>query len=106
ELVDLHDYLQAGVEFIVMARGQLLEDNKIQYFAGGELLLPLVRTRQPGDDRNDFEVIDKRFRVGVAYKLASWATILYEFRVVHQPQLIDQYQIQNNFGFQASYSVN
>jgi hypothetical protein len=51
-------------------------------------------------------VIDKRFRLGVAYRIASWATVLYEVRLVHQPQLVDEYQIQHNFGFKASYSVN
>lgn len=105
ELVDLHDYLQAGIELIVMARGELY-DKRIQYFAGGEFLLPLVRTKEPGDERNAFDVLDKRVRLGVAYKIASWATLVYEIRVVHQPQLIDQVQIQNNFGFKASYSVN
>jgi hypothetical protein len=105
ELVDLHDYWQAGFELIVMARGELL-DERIQYYAGGEFLLPVVRGKEPGDERNAFEVLDKRFRIGVAYKIASWATVVYEFRVVHQPQLIDEYQIQNNFGLKASYSVN
>lgn len=105
ELVDLHDYWQAGFELIAMARGELYE-KRIQYFAGGEFLLPIIREKEPGDDRNAFEVLDKRLRLGVAYKIASWATILYEVRLVHQPQLIDLVQVQNNFGFKASYSVN
>lgn len=105
ELVQLHDYQQVGLEFIVMARGEFY-DKRIQYFAGGEFLLPLVRSKEPGDDRTAFEVLDKRYRIGIAYRLASWATVLYEFRVVHQPQLIDDYQIQNYFGLKASYSVN
>jgi hypothetical protein len=105
ELVALEDYWQAGVELITMVRGELWE-KRIQYFAGGEFLLPVVRTRREGDDRSAFEVLDKRIRVGVALRLASWATILYEIRVVHQPQLLDEVQIQNNFGFKATYSVN
>lgn len=88
-----------------MARGEVY-DKRIQYFAGGEFLLPLIRDKEPGDDRNVFEVMDKRLRLGVAVKIFSWATLLYEIRVVHQPQLIDQVQIQNNFGLKASYSVN
>jgi hypothetical protein len=105
ELVELRNYWQLGVEAIVMARGEVY-DQRIQYFTGGEFLLPLVRTKEPGDDRRAWEVIDKRFRLGVAYKIASWATVLYEVRLVHQPQLVDEYQIQHNFGFKASYSVN
>jgi len=106
ELVELRDTWQAGLELIVMARGELLDEKRLQYYAGGEFLLPLVRDKEPGDDRGAFEMIDKRLRLGVAYKVASWATLLYEIRVVHQPQLVDDYQIQNNFGFKASYSVN
>jgi hypothetical protein len=106
ELVALRDYSQAGVELIVMARGELLDEKRLQYFAGGELLLPLIWTDIPGDDRGSFDLLDKRLRLGVAYKLASWATLLYEIRVVHQPQLVDEVQIQNNFGFKAGYSVN
>jgi hypothetical protein len=105
ELVQLRDYQQAGIEFIVMIRGELW-DKKVQYFTGGEFLLPLVRTREAGDDRSAWDVMDSRFRAGVAYKLAKWATVLYEFRVLHQPQLIDEVQIQNYFGIKASYSIN
>jgi hypothetical protein len=104
ELVELHDSLQAGLELIVMVRGEVWE-KRIQYYAGGEFLLPALRTKQEGDDRPAFEMIDKRLRVGVAFRIASWATVLYEFRVVHQPQLVDDYQIQNNFGFKATYSA-
>jgi hypothetical protein len=104
ELVALHDYWQAGIELIAMVRGEVL-DQRLQYYGGAELLLPLVRDRLPGDERGAFEMMDKRLRLGVAVKLASWATVLYEIRLVHQPQLIDQVQLQNNFGIKATYSV-
>lgn len=104
EVVDLRDYAQAGVELIVMTRGQLF-DKKVQYFSGGEFLLPVVRSELAGDDRSAFKLIEKRFRLGIAYKIAKWATLLYEIRLVHQPQLVDTYQVQNAFGFKGSYSV-
>lgn len=104
EIADLKSYQQAGLEGIVMIRGILFE-KKLQYYFGGEFLLPLIRTREPGDDRSALDLVEKRIRLGVAYQLASWATILAEVRIVNQPQLLDKYQIQQSFGFKASYSV-
>lgn len=102
EIVDLRSYVQAGLELIAMSRGILLE-KKLQYFFGGEFLLPLLRSESDG--RSSLSLIDKRIRLGIAYRVASWATLLYEIRLVHQPQLLGRYQIQNSFGFKASYSV-
>ncbi len=102
EIVELRSYVQAGIELIGMSRGILFE-KKLQYFFGGEFLLPLLRS-QP-DERSAFALLDKRVRLGLAYQIAAWATLLYEIRLVHQPQLLDRYQIQNSFGFKASYSV-
>ena len=111
EVVSLQDYQQAGWELIVMLRGELFE-KKLSYYAGAELLFPFVRSKRrdvfnqgAADTTRNIELIDKTFRAGLAYSIASWATLIYEFRVVHQPQLIDRYQIQNSVGFEASYSV-
>jgi len=104
EVINLRNYSQAGAELIVMARG-IFYKKKVQYFAGGEFLLPVIRTKEMGDNRKLVDLIDKKIRLGIAYRIARWATLLYEIRLVHQPQLIDQYQIQNNVGFKASYSV-
>jgi len=49
--------------------------------------------------------ISKTVKLGIAYKLAKAATILYELRVVHQPQLIDTVQILNNVGFKATFNL-
>ncbi len=104
EIINLRNYSQAGAELIVMARGVLFK-KKVQYYFGGEFLLPLIRTKEMGDTRSSIDLIDKKIRLGIAYRIARWATLLYEIRLVHQPQLIDQYQIQNQVGFKASYSV-
>jgi hypothetical protein len=104
ELVELRSYAEAGLELIAMMRAELW-DEKISTYAGVELLLPLVRTREPGDERSATELISKTVRVGVAYKLAKSATILYELRLVHQPQLIDAVQVLNNFCFKATFNL-
>ncbi|MBT8495581.1 MAG: hypothetical protein KJO07_21215 [Deltaproteobacteria bacterium] len=104
EVVRLKTYFQAGLELIAMTRG-VVWDKKVSYYFGGEFLLPVVRSEEPGDDRSAVSLIDKKIRLGVAYRIAKWATLLYEIRLVHQPQLLDKYQVQNNVGFKGSYSV-
>lgn len=104
ELVALRSYTEAGVELIAMVRGELW-DERISYYGGGEFLLPLVRTNATGDDRSAWELLSKTVRLGVAYRLAKSATILYELRLVHQPQLIDSVQVLNNVGFKTTFNL-
>lgn len=78
----------------------------MSYYFGGEFLLPLLRTDLPSvAGKTATELIDKKVRFGGAYRIAKWATILYESRLVHQPQLLDRYQVQNNIGSKGTYSV-
>lgn len=104
ELVGLHSYAEAGLEAILMIRGETFKE-RVSYYGGGEFLLPVLRTKQPGDDRAAVDLISKTIRLGVAYKLAKSATILYELRLVHQPQLIEDVQILNNVGFKATFNL-
>lgn len=104
ELVGLNSYTEAGLELIAMVRGELW-DERISYYGGGEFLLPLVRSSKVDDDRSSWELLSKTIRLGVAYRLAKSATLLYELRLVHQPQLIDSVQILNNVGFKTTFNL-
>ncbi|MEZ4363420.1 MAG: hypothetical protein R3B48_24815 [Kofleriaceae bacterium] len=104
ELVGLSSYTEGGVELITMARGEVYEE-QVSYYVGAEFLLPVVRSSQRGDDRSAWELLSKTVRIGLAYRLAKAATILYELRLVHQPQLIDSVQILNNVGFKATFNL-
>ncbi len=104
ELAGLHSYVEGGLEAIIMVRGEAWKE-RVSYYGGIELLLPLLRTREVGDDRTAVELLSKTVRLGVAYRLAKSATILYELRLVHQPQLIDSVQVLNNFGFKATFNL-
>lgn len=104
ELVQLRSYSEAGLEAIAMLRGEAWRQ-RVSYYVGGEFLIPLVRTREPGDDRTPWQLVSKTIRIGLAYRLAKAATLLYELRLVHQPQLIDVVQIQNNVGFKATFNL-
>lgn len=104
ELVSLNSYTQAGVELVTMFRGELF-DETLYYYSGAEFLLPLIRSKEPGDNRSNIDLLNKVFRLGVGYKLAKRATVLYEIRLVNRPQLIDRYQIQNSVGLKGSFDL-
>lgn len=104
ELTDLHTYHEAGLELISMIRGEVW-DERFSYYAGGEFLLPVIRSAQADDERASWDLVSKTVRVGFAYRLAKSASIIYELRVVHQPQLIDTVQVLNNAGFKATFNL-
>lgn len=104
ELVELHSYVEAGLETVAMVRAELW-DERISTFAGVETLVPFLRSRTTNDSRGTLDLVSETIQFGVAYKVAKSATILYELRLVHQPQLIDVVQIQNNAGFKATFNL-
>lgn len=104
ELTALHSYTEGGIEGVAMVRAELWKE-RISTYAGIETLLPLVRTKLAGDTRSNVSLTSETVRFGIAYKLGKSATILYELRVVNQPQLVDVVQIQNNAGFKATFKL-
>jgi hypothetical protein len=104
ELVSLHSYVEAGIETVIMVRAELFKE-KVSTFAGIETLVPLLRSKEPGDTRGTIDLISETVQLGVAYKIAKSATLLYELRLVHNPQLIEAVQIQNNAGFKATFNL-
>jgi hypothetical protein len=104
ELVGLHSYVEAGIETVVMVRAELFDEH-VSTYAGIETLVPLLRSKEPGDMRTTVDLISETVQLGVAYKLAKSATIVYELRLVHNPQLIEAVQIQNNAGFKATFNL-
>ena len=39
------------------------------------------------------------FRANLSVKLVEWASLDYQFKTLREPQLIDEFQIQNNLLF-------
>jgi hypothetical protein len=92
------------------AAGQAVSHNSgseqnFSTFAGVETLVPLLHSQEPGDLRSTVDLISETVQLGVAYKLVKSATIVYELRLVHDPQLIEAVQIQNNAGFKATFNL-
>jgi len=104
EVKETKSYNQAGGEFASTFWGALAE-NKVAYKLGFELMTPLIRDKDKGDDRSALEMTNIEFKAALSFKLVSWASLDYEFRALKQPQLIEDFQFQNNLLLTLTYTL-
>ena len=96
EVTELDDVYQLGAEAVLELWGAF-EDKKVTYKAGAEAMTPFLHNDLPaGDNRSAFELTNLAFKAGLSFKLVDWASLDYEFKAIREPQLLDEFQIQNN----------
>jgi len=96
EVDELQTYHQIGVEAAAIAWGKLSGD-KVLYKAGVEAMMPLYKSDTlSAEGKSSAELINVIGFGTLSFKIVSWASIDYDFRVVRQPQLIDKTQVQNH----------
>lgn len=103
EVLELRSYSQFGGVLELTAGGELYS-KKIVYKLGAEFMMPFVNDLQAGDNRNVIDLTNIELTASLSFKVLSWLSIDYAFRVLRQPQLLDKFQIQNNLLLTASYS--
>lgn len=102
KLKGLHDVMQGGVVVDVRASGEF-EKGRVLYQAHVEAMIPFLN-----DDPMARSAIDlTNFDIGakVAFKLFEWASLDYELKVLRLPQLLDEWQVQNNLMLNFSYAL-
>jgi len=103
DVLELKDVNQAGAVIELEAFGELY-DKKIIYKAGAEFMIPFVTNLEEGDNRGAGELTNIELTASLSFKVLEWLSIDYVFRAVKQPQLLDEFQIQNNLLLTASYT--
>jgi hypothetical protein len=103
-LKKLESFYQAGPALGLFLDGALAE-KKILYFARFEMMVPAVNSTLEEDERGLGELINYSFEAGISVKLVSWAAFSYTFKALREPQLVDEWQIQNNALLTFSYSL-
>lgn len=103
EVVTLDGYSQAGGVVDVAVWGNLY-DNKMVYKVAAEVMMPFINDLEEGDDRNVLDLTNVELTASLTFKVLEWLSIDYVFRALRQPQLLDEWQIQNNLLLTASYS--
>ena len=87
---------QLGVEAAAEIWGTLVEKRLI-YKVAADVLVPLAFTElAPGDDRSAADLTNFSLLGALSVKVVSWASLDYELKLLREPQLIDQLQVQNN----------
>jgi len=100
-IVELDDFNAGAVEIAVGLWGDLWE-KKAAYKAGAEFLIPVVN--DDALDRDPGELTNMEFYAGITFKLLKWMSLDYQFKAVKQPQIVDEFQIQNNLLLTIGYS--
>ncbi|MFB6375503.1 MAG: hypothetical protein ABEN55_20835 [Bradymonadaceae bacterium] len=102
EVSELSNVYQGGLEAFVGAEGAFPE-RKISYKIGAHGLLPVINN----DDENRSSV--QLFRYGVngevTFDAFDWLSISYNAKVLRDPQLIEETQVQNNLLLNVKYSI-
>lgn len=103
DVVALDGYSQAGGVLDVTLWGNLY-DKKLVYKVSAEVMMPFVNDLKEGDDRNVLDLTNVELTASLTFKVFEWLSVDYVFRALRQPQLLDEWQIQNNLLLTASYS--
>ncbi|MGM0575250.1 MAG: hypothetical protein ACQEXJ_05930 [Myxococcota bacterium] len=101
EVLALDSYAQGGAELAASLVGSLNE-GKVTYKAWGEALFPFIHDAE--GDRSVAELTNAEFGASLSFQLVEWASLNYQFKAVRQPQLIDEWQIQNNLLLSVGYT--
>ena len=102
---ELEDYSQVGGEASIQIDGSLWED-KVTYRVYAEAMIPFYTSIDDSEDRNAGELTNVELGAGLTFKLVEWASVVYEFKAVRLPLVLDEFQIQNNLLLSFSYSLH
>jgi hypothetical protein len=103
EVSELKSFNQAGGEFGLTLGGALYE-KKVTYSFGADVMMPFVNELEEGDDRSVTELTNIELNGKISFKLLSWLSVDYVLKAIRQPQLLDEFQVQNNLLVTASYT--
>ncbi len=103
EVITLKSFNQAGGVLELSVGGELYQ-KKLVYKLNAEIMMPFLTELEAGDDRGIVDLTNIEFTASLSFKVFAWLSIDYLFRALRQPQLLDEFQIQNNLLLTASYS--
>jgi hypothetical protein len=91
----LKDVRQVGAELALSVWGTFA-DKKVAYKVNADAMTPLAHDPlAAGDKRNAFELTNIQVDGMLSFKLVSWASLDYQLRAIRQPQVVDNFQVQN-----------
>ena len=91
-LQHIHECIQHNCSSIFLLTQQIM------------IMIPFINDLDTEDDRSITELTNIEIGATISFKVFEWLAIDYVFRALRQPQLLDEWQIQNNLLLTASYS--
>ncbi len=102
EMTETDDVVQAGLEFALGFAGKFPEE-RVSYGLDAGVLFPLLN-----NDDQDRSAVDL-MRIGVTgavtFSTFDWLSLVYQLRILSDPQLTEEVQVQNNILFSLKYDL-
>jgi hypothetical protein len=103
EIKTLQTVKSVGGEGMVKLWGDLVE-KRIAYSAGVEVLMPFYNDPEPTTLSGiDLLYVDTNVRFD--FKIVEWMSLVYEFKALKDPLIINEWQIQNNLLLTIGYTL-
>lgn len=102
EAVELDDVFQAGIEAFTGAEGKF-DGGRFTYAVGATALMPFLNNDE--QDRSTIDLLRWGLRADVTVAVTEWMGLNYGLKVLHDPQLLDAVQVQNNLLLTFKYTL-
>jgi hypothetical protein len=101
ELSEFKSFNQAGSSLSLNVNGSIETKSVITYDLKFEMLTPFIY--DDPQERDSWELTNYDASLTLSTQLTSWLSINYQLKLVKQPQLIDEWQVQNNIMLSLNY---
>ena len=100
----LESYQQVGLEYGMLWTGRINEATSFTLSA--DFLTPLgteIASGRECSDCSDLQLTNIEVVANIKNKLTRWLSLVYEYRAVKKPELLNRFQVQNGFVFNIAY---
>ncbi len=102
EVLELSNVLQAGAELFLTMNGKAVED-RLRWSALASVMFPFLTNDDT--DRGVMDLTKWAFAANLSISVFSWMSLDYQLKVLLDPQLLDEWQIQNNLLLTFNYTL-
>ena len=102
EVTELDNVIQAGAEGFVGVRGGT-KDGRATYNVGTSIMIPFLNNDD--QDRSATELTRLAAEAQVTFGVFEWLNLVYNFKAIKDPQLLDETQLQNNLVLTFQYTL-
>ncbi len=102
EVLEVASFSQGGVMWNARVYGELYE-KRLVYQTYVEVMVPFLNSEDIAP-KDAWDLTNVELSASLSFKIFTWLSLDYVLRAVRQPQLIDEFQVQNNLLLTASYT--